>query len=117
MIMEHREFVLLPEFDKQWKRLWLGDDELAQLQSMLLNDPLAGDVVQGTGGLRKMRFALGSKGKSGGARVVYVDFAAYEKIHLITAYAKSEKDNMTKAERNNLAKLVEGLENEMRGSK
>lgn len=47
--------------------------------------------MQGTGGLRKVRFALENRGKSGSVRVVYVDFVVYETIYLITAYTKNEK--------------------------
>ena len=57
-----------------------------------------------------MRFALEGHGKSGGVRVIYVDFVVKEKLYLITAYPKSEKDNLTKAERNELKRLVQILE-------
>ena len=69
--------------------------------------------MQGTGGIRKMRFALENRGKSGSVRVIYVDFVTHEKLYLLTAYPKSEKDNLTKAERNELKKLVEILEAEL----
>lgn len=88
----------------------LTDDDLRRLQEQLVRNPLLGDVMQGTGGLRKMRFALSNKGKSGGSRVLYVDFAVYSTIYLIFAYPKSEKDNLTKAERNEVKKIVELLE-------
>ena len=71
--------------------------------------------MQGTGGLRKVRFAFDNRGKSGSARVVYVDFAVYEKIFLITAYPKNEKDNLSKAERNDIKKLIEALDNSLKG--
>ena len=60
-----------------------------------------------------MRFAFGDRGKSGSVRVIYVDFVIHEKLYLLTAYPKSEKDNLTKAERNELKKLVEILEAEL----
>lgn len=71
--------------------------------------------MQGTGGLRKVRFAFENRGKSGSIRVVYVDFAVYEKIFLITAYPKNEKDNLSKAERNDIKKLIEALGNSLKG--
>ena len=71
--------------------------------------------MQGTGGLRKVRFAFDNRGKSGSARVVYVDFVVYEKIFLITAYPKNEKDNLSKAERNDIKKLIEALDNSLKG--
>ena len=109
-----REFVMMPEFDRQWKDMDLGDDELRQLQETLLQNPKAGDVIQGTKGLRKIRIAFEGQGKSGSGRVVYVDFTVHETIYLITAYPKNVKDNLSKEERNKIAKMVvrlkQGLE-------
>ena len=105
-----REFVMLPEFDRKWKDMGLTDRELKALQEELTINPQKGDVMQGTGGLRKIRVAFDGKGKSGSARVCYVDFAVYERIYLITAYSKDEKDNLSKAERNEVKKLIHILE-------
>ena len=105
----YREFVLLPEFEKQWKQLGLSDEELQNLQLELLNDPLTGDVIQDTGGVRKMRFALKNRGKRGSIRVIYVDFLVYEKLYLITAYAKNNKDTLTKAECRSIKQAAEHL--------
>lgn len=66
--------------------------------------------MQGTGGLRKLRFALDNRGKSGSARVCYVDIVLRETIFLITAYPKNEKENLSKAERNNIRTIIEHLE-------
>lgn len=93
----------------------LTDDDLKRLQFELLDNPQKGDVIQGTGGLRKIRFAFENRGKSGSSRVVYVDFAVYEKIFLITAYPKNEKDNLSHAERNNIKKMIEALEQSLKG--
>ena len=87
---------------------------LARLQIELLADPKAGDVMQGTGGVRKMRFAFEHRGKSGGVRVIYVDFEVYEKIYLLTAYTKNEKDDLTKKERSEIKQLIEVLEQQLR---
>ncbi len=106
---------MLPEFEKQWAKMGLNDKDLRRLQYELLADPKAGDVMQGTGGLRKIRFSFEHRGKSGSARVVYVDFAVYEKIFLITAYPKNEKDNLSAAERNAVKKLIEILESQLKG--
>lgn len=62
---------MLPEFDRNWKLLDLTDDDLKRLQSEMLDDPKVGDFMQGTGGVRKMRFAFENRGKSGSARVIY----------------------------------------------
>ena len=105
----------MPEFEKQWSKMGLNDNDLKRLQYQLLENPEIGAVMQGTGGLRKVRFAFENRGKSGSARVVYVDFAIYEKIFLITAYPKNEKDNLSKAERNDIKKLIEALDNSLKG--
>ncbi len=105
-----REFVMLPEFDKNWANMGLNDNDLRFLQKELLCNPNSGDLIQGTSGLRKLRFAFNGKGKSGSVRVCYVDFAVYEKIYLVTAYPKSEKDNLSRGERNNIAKAIKELE-------
>lgn len=91
----------------------LTDADLRRLQEELLADPQIERVMQGTGGVRKMRFAFENRGKSGSVRVIYVDFEIREKLYLLTAYPKSEKDNLTKAERNELKKLVEILGREL----
>ena len=70
-----------------------------ELQETLLSNPKAGDVVKGTGGLRKFRIAFHGRGKSGSGRVAYVDFTTYDCIYLITAYPKNEKDNLSPKER------------------
>ena len=54
-----------------------------------------------------------NKGKSGGIRVIYVDFEIYEKIYLLTAYTKNEKDNLSNEERNEIRKLITVLENQL----
>jgi hypothetical protein len=105
-----REFVMMPEFERQWQRLGLGDNELRQLQEALLENPKAGKVIRGTKGLRKIRIAFEGQGKSGSGRVAYVDFAICDILYLITAYSKSEKDNLSKAERNAIAKMIVQLE-------
>ena len=105
-----RIFVELPTFQKDWKAMGLTDSDLRRLQEELLADPKTGSVMRETGGIRKMRFALEHRGKSGSLRVIYVDFILHEKLYLLTAYPKGEKDNLTKAERKELKKLVERLE-------
>lgn len=105
-----REFVMLPEFDKQWKAIGLTDKELKSLQEELTVDPQKGKLMQGTGGLRKIRVAFDGRGKSGSARVCYVDFMVYERIYLITAYTKNDKDNLSNEEKNDIKSLIKLLE-------
>ena len=109
-----RSFIELPIFKSRWEALGLNEEDLLRLQIELLADPKVGDVMQGTGGVRKMRFAFEHRGKSGGVRVIYVDFEVYEKIYLLTAYIKNEKDNLTKKERSEIKQLIEVLEQQLR---
>lgn len=109
-----RIFVELPTFRSVWKELGLTDRDLRRLQEDLLANPKAGNVMQGTGGIRKMRFAFENRGKSGSIRVIYVDFETCGKLYLLTAYPKNVKDNLSKAERNDLKQLVEILEHELK---
>ena len=111
-----RTFIQTHEFTKQWETMSLNDDDHRRLENMILEDPKAGRVIRGTGRLRKVRFSFEGKGKSGSVRVCYVDFEDYETIYLITAYSKSQKDNLTKAERNNVKKMIDILESTLGGN-
>lgn len=103
-----REFIMTPEFDKNWSKMVLTDDDLKKLQEDILLNPKIGQVIEGTGGLRKMRFALDA-GKSGGARVLYVDLVVHEEVYLIAAFPKSAKENISPAEKNAIRKMIEKL--------
>ena len=83
--------------------------EVKALIDLLAAAPESGDLIQGTGGLRKIRFALEGRGKSGSVRVIYYFHNESMPLFLLTVFAKNEKDNLTKAERNQLAKAVEKL--------
>ena len=109
-----REFVRLPEFERQSKQNDLDEDDICEIENILLDNPKVGKVIQGTGGIRKVRFALPDRGKSGGARVIYIDFAKYEKTYLIAVFSKSETDDLTMSEKNELKSLVRVLELELR---
>lgn len=109
-----RKFVITSIFESQWKRMDLTDDDLRRLQLEILQNPEQGIIMQGTGGLRKIRFALENRGKSGSARVCYIDFVVYETVFLLTVYPKNEKDNLTPKERNDFKAMVESLEKELK---
>ena len=76
----------------------------------MLKNPKIGDVIQGTGRLRKLRFAFPNQGKSGSVRICYVDFEEKGIIYLFAVFAKNEQENLTQAERNFLKKQIEILE-------
>lgn len=104
-----RTFIEVPLFTKRWKEIGLSDEDLLALQIMLLKNPESGPVIEGTGGIRKVRFALENRGKSGSVRVCYTDFAEYEVTYLITAFTKNEQANLSDEEKNVLKKLVKAL--------
>lgn len=104
-----RTFIEVPLFTKRWNEIGFGETELTQLQIMLLKDPESGPVIEGTGGIRKVRFPIENRGKRGSVRVCYTDFADYEVIYLITAFTKNEQSNLTDEEKNVLRKLVKSL--------
>ena len=83
---------------------------MREFELVLLNDPKVGPIIRGSGGARKVRFAYGHKGKSGGVRVIYVDFEIYERIYLLDVYSKSDKENLSREEVNTLKQVVELLE-------
>ena len=64
----NRTFIEVPQFTKKWKELGLSDESLRELENILLKNPKAGDTIQGTGGLRKIRIPLENTGKRGGGR-------------------------------------------------
>lgn len=113
-----RTFVEIPLFTKRWTEIGLSEDDLLRLQISLLKDPESGPVIEGTGGIRKVRFPMENRGKSGSVRVCYTDFAEYEVIYLITAFTKKDQENLTDDEKKVLRRLVKSLrdaERERRG--
>lgn len=104
-----RIFVELPPFRRYLDSLSNGQEVLREIQDALLENPDAGDVIQGTGGLRKMRHAGKGKGKSGGYRVTYLHRPETQKIYLIVVYAKNEQEDLSSSERHALKQLVETL--------
>jgi len=94
-----RKFINTDEFDKCWDKSSLNDDDLKELQSFLMKNPFAGDLIEGTGGLRKLRWALPHTGKSGGIRLLYIDFTKQEITMLVTCYGKNIKETISDNEK------------------
>jgi mRNA-degrading endonuclease RelE of RelBE toxin-antitoxin system len=89
-----------------------GIELLKGIQSALLENPEAGDVISGTGGLRKMRYGGKGKGKSGGYRVTYLHRPDREKIYLIVIYVKNEQEDLSPDKKRDLKQFVEILKRE-----
>jgi len=79
------------------------------LKDQLAADPYIGDVMRGTGGMRKMRVAQEGRGKSGSLRLIYYYVTPRGRIYLVDVFAKNERANVTQAERNDLKKLAKEL--------
>ena len=100
--------VELPEYLKRVEKL-LKENEREDLLYYLSTNPKAGTLIQGSGGIRKLRWTSKGKGKSGGARVIYFFYNETIPLFLLTIFGKNEKANLSKAERNELSKLVKEL--------
>jgi mRNA-degrading endonuclease RelE of RelBE toxin-antitoxin system len=84
----------------------LSDDEYRELQFALIRQPEMGAVIQGSGGLRKIRWALPGRGKSGGVRVIYY-LVRREKILMVYIYQKGKQDDLTSEQIRRLSRIVE----------
>jgi len=87
-------FIETSFFTEDVKRL-LDDDAYPRLQQHLAEHPEAGDVLQGTGGLRKIRWLAGGKGKRGGVRVIYYHVSRHARIRMLLIYRKGIQDDLT----------------------
>ena len=98
----------LSEFIRTADKL-LTETERQDVIDYLAVHPKTGDLMEGTGGVRKLRWGRGGQGKSGGVRVIYYFYGELMPLYLLTLFAKGDKDNLTKAERNELHGLVQIL--------
>ena len=112
-----RTFIETSVFSKQWRELGFDEEDLRNLQNQILENPQIGNVIPGTGRLRKMRFAFENRGKRGSSRVCYVDFVSYETVYLMTVYQKKDKENLSKKECNEIRKIIDIIEHELGGTK
>jgi len=99
------EFVETSVFTRQITTL-VGEEEYRQFQSQLVANPAMGRVIRHGGGIRKVRLAVGSRGKSGGARVIYYWAVRKDLILLLYAYPKNVTANLTAKQTAQLAKVV-----------
>ena len=97
-------FIETPVFTRQIQEL-LSDEAYSAFQWYMALNPEAGDVIQGTGGLRKVRWSVAGGGKRGGVRVIYFHVAAQAQVRLLLIYRKGVKDDLTAAEKKTLRTL------------
>ena len=109
-----RLFVYTAPFRSCWKAMGLSDEDLLTLEEMLLENPQRGDVIEGTGGARKLRIRLNdNRGKSGG-RVIYLDVFEKEKLYFLFAYPKNVQENLTPEQKKAIRKMIGLIREEQR---
>jgi hypothetical protein len=94
-----------PEFLSATRKI-MTDDERRILVDFLAFHPTAGDLIPGTGGVRKLRWGLEGRGKRGGARVIYFHYNSNLPLFALTAYAKNERADLTQQDRNDFRRLT-----------
>jgi hypothetical protein len=94
-----------PSYLADAERLFSSAERMA-IVDRLAADPTCGVVIPGSGGIRKVRFGYGTRGKSGGARIIYLFSGERLPVFVLAVFAKNEKANISPAERNALAKMV-----------
>ena len=99
-------FIETPIFTEDLLQL-LSDDEYMEFQKYLAWNPLAGDIIQQTGGLRKIRWSAGGKGKRGGVRIIYYYLTENFQVRLLLIYKKGKQDNLTADQKKMLRQLNE----------
>lgn len=104
-----RTFIYTEPFRRCWKAMGLSDKELIELEKILLDDPQIGDVIEGTGGARKMRIQIGNHGKSGGGRVIYLDVFERKNLYLLFAYPKNAQENLSPEQTKAIRKMIEEI--------
>lgn len=106
--------VELPEYIRDANRL-LDEESQDNVKQFLSKNPLAGEIIQGTGGVRKLRWARRGSGKRGGVRIIYYYYNDTIPLFLLNIFSKNEKANVSKEERNSLSKLISALVATYRG--
>lgn len=101
-------FIETEVFTRQIVKL-VGDETYSKLQNELVENPTKGKVIQGTGGLRKVRMAARGKGKRGGARVIYYFVQLDDTIYMIYVYDKGEAEDLTSDQKKTLKVLAETM--------
>ena len=100
--------VEMPEFLAKARKL-MDEEAKSLLINFVARNPESGDLISGTGGVRKLRWALEGRGKSGGARVIYYFHNASIPLFVITAYAKNQQANISDEDRNGFRRLTRAL--------
>lgn len=106
-------FVYLDEFLDDWETLYPNDEDeisLWALEILIMSNPTNGDVISGTGGLRKLRFGKEGGGKRGGTRICYAYFPEYCVVLMVMAYGKNKTDNLSDSQKSGVKRYLEMIE-------
>jgi hypothetical protein len=98
-----------PTFLSDALRAGMSDDEVEAVVDVIAANPMAGDLIVGTGGARKLRHRRKGTGKSGGYRTIHYFAGRDVPVFLLAVYGKGDKDNLTNAERNEMSKILSTL--------
>lgn len=107
-----RKFVYTEPFRRSWKAMGLSDNDLPVLENALLENPQIGDVIEDTGGARKMRIQLEGRGKSGGGRVIDLDVFEKESLYLLFAYPKNVQSDLKPEQKKAIRAMVAAIKKE-----
>jgi mRNA-degrading endonuclease RelE of RelBE toxin-antitoxin system len=106
-VVESKQFV--SKADKM-----MSSADRQELIEFIARNPAGGDVIEGTGGVRKLRFAIQGKGKRGGVRIIYYYYSDLNPVLLFTVFGKNEKSDLTKKEKNILYNVIQDIKKEMK---
>jgi len=106
------KFVRTRRYTKDLKRLRATAEEAGAVELSIMADPMAGDVIVGLKGVRKLRFGLRNKGKSGGGRAIYFLMVSDDIAVMILAFAKNEQSDLTPAQRREILGMLEELDDD-----
>lgn len=105
-------FLMTPRFERE-RSEYLDEDQFTKLTDALRSDPTLGDVIPGTGGFRKMRWAREGIGKRGGLRIIYYFVVNPRTCVLLSVFSKSDKPDLTSEDRRLLKRTVERIREEL----
>jgi hypothetical protein len=103
------KIVRTSRYEKDMKRLGASAADIAKLEGEIVLNPQAGDVIPGLGGLRKLRFGLGGRGKRGGGRAIYFLMVTDEVAIMVFAYSKAAQEDLTADQRKAALALIKEL--------
>ncbi|RWX75891.1 hypothetical protein EPK99_19630 [Neorhizobium lilium] len=112
MTHEDRSYETLCEGHEAHRRIGASTVNMDAVEHFVASDPTAGDVIKGLGGIRKIRFGIGNRGKRGGGRAIYFLMLSDETAIMLLAYAKNEQDDLSPLQRKEMLRLLKDLEHD-----